>query len=71
MKKVFFVCMAVGLLATSCDWFKSKPATPEITDVTIETPDSTVSTLQDSTTQIKDSSVAVIEKKEASKEDKK
>jgi hypothetical protein len=24
MKKLFFVCMTVSLLATSCDWFSKK-----------------------------------------------
>ena len=62
MKKVFFVCMTVGLLATSCDWFKSKPEQPEIVDVTDVTDDSTLTTTDDSTTQTKDSAVAVVEK---------
>jgi hypothetical protein len=62
MKKVFFVCMMVGLLATSCDWFKSKPDEPEIVDVTDVTTDSTLTTTDDSTAQTKDSAVAVVEK---------
>ena len=62
MKKVFFVCMTVGLLATSCDWFKSKPEQPEIVDVTDVTTDSTLTTTDDSTAQTKDSAIAVVEK---------
>ena len=68
MKKVFFVCMTVGLLATSCDWFKkSEPTEPPI----VETPsdDSTTVTTIDSTAQKNDSTIAVVEtKKETKKE---
>ncbi len=71
MKKVFFVCMTVGLLATSCDWFKSKPETPEIVDVSDVTVDSTLTTTDDSTAQTKDSAIAVVEKSETKKEEKK
>ena len=63
--------MTVGLLATSCDWFKSKPATPEIVDVPVTTDDSTVTTTNDSTTQTKDSSVAVVDEKTESKKESK
>ena len=62
MKKVFFLCMTVGLLATACDWFKSKPETPETVDVPVDTLNSTVTTIDDTTTKKTDSAVAVVEK---------
>jgi hypothetical protein len=72
MKKVFFTCMTVGLLATSCDWFKSKPEQPDIVEVPVLTDDSTLTTNEDSTAQTKDSAVAVVEvKTETKKEVKK
>lgn len=64
--------MTVGLLATSCDWFKSKPEQPDIVEVPVLTDDSTLTTNDDSTTQTKDSAVAVVEvKTETKKEVKK
>ena len=64
--------MTVGLLATSCDWFKSKPEQPEIVDVTDVTVDSTLTTTDDSTAQTKDSAVAIVDEKiETKKEVKK
>lgn len=63
MKKVFFLCMTVGLLATACDWFKSKPETQETVDVAVDTLNTTVTTIDDSTVQKTDSTVAVIETK--------
>ena len=72
MKKVFFACMTVGLLATSCDWFKSKPEQPDIVEVPVLTDDSTLTTNEDSTAQTKDSAVGVVEvKTETKKEVKK
>ena len=63
MKKVFFACMTVGLLATSCDWFNSKPKD----DTTVVTPDdqgdSAIVTTNDSTVKKPDSAVAVTEEK--------
>ncbi|MFN8261786.1 MAG: hypothetical protein U0X41_12685 [Chitinophagales bacterium] len=69
MKKVFFACMTVGLLATSCDWFSSKPKD----DTTVVTPDdqgedSAVVTTDDSTVQKKDSAMAVAERTATKKE---
>ncbi len=72
MKKVFFVCMTVGLLATSCDWFKkTEPSTEPIVETPIEGEDSTIVTTTDSTVQKKDSTVAVVEKTDAKKDVKK
>ena len=61
--------MTVGLLATSCDWFKSKPEQPDIVDVSDVTDDSTLTTTDDSTVLKTDSAVAVVE--ETKKEEKK
>lgn len=65
--------MTVGLLATACDWFKSKPETPETVDVPVDTLNTTVTTIDDSTAKKTDSSVAVVEvtKVETTKEVKK
>jgi hypothetical protein len=73
MKKVFFLCMTVGLLATSCDWFKkSEPTEPPVVETPIDGDDSTLVTTDDSNAQTKDSAVAVVEvKTETKKEVKK
>lgn len=69
MKKVFFVCMTVGLLATACDFFKSKT---EVVDVTNVTADTTEITSVDTATQKVDSTAtAVVEKTTTAKEVKK
>ncbi|MFN8281857.1 MAG: hypothetical protein U0U67_01480 [Chitinophagales bacterium] len=74
MKKVFFLCMTVSLLATSCDWFtKSKPTDdPEVVTNDDDIVD-TLATTNDTTAAKKDSSVAVVETKpiETKKEVKK
>jgi hypothetical protein len=75
MKKVFFLCMTVGLLATSCDWFtKSKPQDdPEVVTNDDDIVEDTVVTTNDTTVAKKDSTVAVVETKtiETKKEVKK
>lgn len=73
MKKVFFACMTVGLLATSCDWFsKQKPTDTPIVVTPVDTlEDSTVANTNNSTVKKPDSSVAVVEKTETKKEVKK
>ena len=61
MKKVFFVCMTVGLLATSCDWFKSKPTETPIVETPTDVDDSTLVNTNDSTAKKTDSAVAVVD----------
>lgn len=60
--------MTVGLLATSCDWFKSKPEQPETVDV-MDVTDSTLTTTDDSTAKKTDSAVAVVESKTETKKE--
>jgi len=68
MKKVFFVCMTVGLLATSCDWFKkTEPTEPPIVETPL-TDDSTTVTTNDSSLQKKDSTIVVKKTTETKKE---
>mgnify|MGYP000870009767 CR=1 len=69
MKKVFFVCMTVGLLATSCDWFKKTEPTEPIVET--EVVDSTITTTNDTTVKKADSAVAVVEQPPVKTETKK
>jgi hypothetical protein len=69
MKKVLFVCMTVGLLATSCDWFKKTEPTEPIVET--EVIDSTTTTTNDTTLKKADSTVAVVEQTSVKTETKK
>ncbi len=65
MKKLFFVCMTVSLLATSCDWFgKKEPQDePEVVIQDDNITEDTVVTTNDSTSAKIDSAVAIVETK--------
>lgn len=69
MKKVFLACMAVGLLATSCDWFKPKPTETPIVETPTDVDDSSLVNTDDSTVLKKDSTVAVVETKTETKKE--
>ena len=75
MKKLFFVCLTVSLLATSCDWFSKKEPQdePEIVTNDDNIVEDTLVSTNDSSVAKKDSTVAVVETKttETKKEVKK
>jgi len=67
MKKVIVMFVAVGFIATACDWIKPKQEeTPEIVDVGDTAIDSSM-TADDSSAASPDSSVAVADHAEKEK----
>lgn len=67
MKKVFFVCMSVGILATSCNLFESKTEQPEIVEETTVEVDSSITTTTDSIVPKVDSAKTAVEQKKDAK----